>query len=1071
MAKQPTWISNFFQSKEQREDSQQIKALEARLEEVVDEVHHASSYEAKFFDAEPSTFSSPGQTEIGGIDQMINNAVLQRLYLSETWVYIAVSAIAKTVGGLPLKLEKKKIVKRKIKNDITGEEEEVDEEHWVNASGEKLAKQFNFPNKFTTKAEFYTLLMIDLLTAGEYYIYLDSDQDLSLMAENNSDNDPNSPFGRLRLAMASEGPIKGMYRIPPALMKPVPNEDGYGLLGYVMQSDRGQHVYAAAEIVHVKLPNPLNNFVGLSPLIPAFKPVLLDRFSTEHMIRFYKTGARLGGIIETEKSLGKEQLGRFQRSFENNYTGRHNHHRTLILPPGMSYKQIEQNPAETALLEFCKYNREAVLSAYNVPPIKVGILDNANYANALVQLKIFFTDTVMPYLTFVEDGFNLKNTVMPDSGVYRVKFDLSEVEALKDDYAALALAAKSMIEAGLSVNEVRKRVWKLGPVKDGDKIKAIEDMDNASGGFPLFNLSAQEGETKEVDSQQGLLAGLAGPQITSVMNIIGRVNRGRLGKDAACEMLITMFGMARETAQKLLGIEPTPKAAEQVDAPAMAADLDPTGLTYSQRVAQLTELFMSRDKLPLPEAIRRAVEQAKQEGFDPEDPTDPNGGGNGGAPAPNSDGSGAPDQGTPPAKSEAAKPSLAEFITDALGKLSADEPVTAEFLTELTEIYKQQHGETTEKESELAPEKQYAAGMTKDQVVEHWKGFIDKTSPLIEKRTAEVRKFFKALKTITMNQLGGNLKAYGLHKARDKSDADEITDLKNYEKAIDDYIKEVDAALLEAFAMGYTDTLATFKFDVRNDVALKHLRKYAADKVKGIAETTRDQLRTTIGDAFDAGVPVNEVSTRIAEKFDEIDNGRAMTIARTETLTAVSMGREEKRAEFQREFPETKLKKMWVSAQDEKVRDSHQELDGVSVDADAEFKEGLKFPRDPDCTDPSEVINCRCTEITFAEEDQALIEETLPQKEDEEEKSFPLPLKNEKARCEECRAPHSETDCRCDDKGGVGSGCHGPNCGRKPSGRVTDDSETAPIRVEGNRERDRDYDDTPIRVGKPKPKK
>jgi phage portal protein BeeE len=441
-----------------KSDTKAIQALQDKLDTIVGEVEDLGNYEAKFYDAEPSTGGSGGMFEMAGVDQVVNNAVLQRLFVSETWVYTAVMAIAKTIAGLPMKGEKKGTVSRTELNEVTGQTVKVEQESWTDASGEKIFTPFKSPNAYTSREEFLMLITIDLLTCGEYFIWLDSDDDLTTVTDATG-GDANSPFARLRGAMASKTPIKGMYRIPPQLMKPMPSETGLGIEVYAMESDKGTFAFNPAEIIHVKLPNPCNPYQGLSPLIPAFKPVLLDRFSTEHIIRFYKSGARLGGVIETTKNLNKEQLGRFQRSFENNYTGRQNHHRTLILPSGMEYKPIEANPAETALLDFCKYNRDAILSVYNVPPIKVGVMDNANYANALVQLKVFFEDTIKPLLGFIEGGFNMKPAVFPDQFNFRIKFDLSQVEALKDNFKEKADAAKSMLEGGLNVNEVRKQVW------------------------------------------------------------------------------------------------------------------------------------------------------------------------------------------------------------------------------------------------------------------------------------------------------------------------------------------------------------------------------------------------------------------------------------------------------------------------------------------------------------------------------------------------------------------------------------------------------------------------------------
>jgi hypothetical protein len=52
--------------------------------------------------------------------------------------------------------------------------------------------------------------------------------------------------------------------------------------------------------------------------------------------------------------------------------------------------------------------------------------------------------------------------------------------------------------------------------------------------------------------------------------------------------------------------------------------------------------------------------------------------------------------------------------------------------------------------------------------------------------------------------------------------------------------------------------------------------------------------------------------------------------------------------------------KIWRTAGDNRVRDSHAAIDGEEVDINALFSNGLKRPKDPDGR-PEEVYNCRCT--------------------------------------------------------------------------------------------------------------
>lgn len=64
--------------------------------------------------------------------------------------------------------------------------------------------------------------------------------------------------------------------------------------------------------------------------------------------------------------------------------------------------------------------------------------------------------------------------------------------------------------------------------------------------------------------------------------------------------------------------------------------------------------------------------------------------------------------------------------------------------------------------------------------------------------------------------------------------------------------------------------------------------------------------------------------------------------------------------------------KQWITMRDERVRRTHAEVDGVIVKIDDFFQVGecqMRFPKDVMyCTDPSEIINCRCTVRYLTEE-------------------------------------------------------------------------------------------------------
>ncbi len=90
--------------------------------------------------------------------------------------------------------------------------------------------------------------------------------------------------------------------------------------------------------------------------------------------------------------------------------------------------------------------------------------------------------------------------------------------------------------------------------------------------------------------------------------------------------------------------------------------------------------------------------------------------------------------------------------------------------------------------------------------------------------------------------------------------------------------------------------------------------------------------------------------------FDLGGMSSSLTIARTEMGVIASMSRFDI-------FKSEGIEKIeWVTAQDDRVRESHAMVDGEIIEIQGQFTNGLRYPRDPNGP-PEEVINCRCTYV------------------------------------------------------------------------------------------------------------
>jgi hypothetical protein len=146
---------------------------------------------------------------------------------------------------------------------------------------------------------------------------------------------------------------------------------------------------------------------------------------------------------------------------------------------------------------------------------------------------------------------------------------------------------------------------------------------------------------------------------------------------------------------------------------------------------------------------------------------------------------------------------------------------------------------------------------------------------------------------------------------------------------------------------------------VENEAARKAaLEARALDSFEGFTSTTTSQIVDLVSKGTEEGLSLSKIAQSIKNYFGESAIRRSQTIARTEVLGAVSLGQAAAAEDAMEVIPG--MEKMWITAGDDRVRDSHSELDGERIPMNEEFKSGLSYPRDPEAS-ASETINCRCT--------------------------------------------------------------------------------------------------------------
>ncbi len=182
---------------------------------------------------------------------------------------------------------------------------------------------------------------------------------------------------------------------------------------------------------------------------------------------------------------------------------------------------------------------------------------------------------------------------------------------------------------------------------------------------------------------------------------------------------------------------------------------------------------------------------------------------------------------------------------------------------------------------------------------------------------------------------------------------DEKQDLKNKSKA---NIKE---AYITGLKLGMNDTNHSIDFTLFEPNILRAVESRINFFAEKVNQTTANLLREQLDEGFQNGESISDIASRIDSVFSFNGDFRAKRVAQTEVIGATNDGQ-------LRAYDEAGVKrKEWISAGDEKVRDSHR-IDGQVVDLHQAFTTGdgnkLLYPGDRSSgADPSDTINCRCT--------------------------------------------------------------------------------------------------------------
>ena len=222
---------------------------------------------------------------------------------------------------------------------------------------------------------------------------------------------------------------------------------------------------------HLKLPHPLDDHYGLSPLAVLGPHVNLDSVLTDFQRVFFQNAGVPSGLLKLKRQLSSQaEADKIRAGWRAQFRGVKGWHQIAILDDDASYQKTGSTVEESDAPGVGERLESRICAALRVPPILVGALvglNHATYANYAEARRSFWEETLVPEYKRIQE-FLQKFLGVDFTEFDRLEFDLTKVRALQPNETLRSERLTNEFESGiLTLNEVRELLG-YDPIDGGD---------------------------------------------------------------------------------------------------------------------------------------------------------------------------------------------------------------------------------------------------------------------------------------------------------------------------------------------------------------------------------------------------------------------------------------------------------------------------------------------------------------------------------------------------------------------------------------------------------------------------
>ncbi len=255
------------------------------------------------------------------------------------------------------------------------------------------------------------------------------------------------------------GRVVEIWPLRPDRMRVVPDEESY-VRGFVYMAGGQQAAsYLPEDVVWMRYFNPLDEYAGLSPMAPLRLSADMGLDSLRASRSVLLNDSTPGIFIESPDTPSDMDVEEFYERWDARFQGVDKARRPALLSGGMTVRNLGFSPREMEYFRNMRWSLEDVSRVYGVPKPMLADLEQATFSNFNTARRVFWEDTIVPQLGFYEEALNAGLMPGLGDGTLRARFDLGEVEALREAENDKAKRRIGYVKAGImTAEEVREEM-------------------------------------------------------------------------------------------------------------------------------------------------------------------------------------------------------------------------------------------------------------------------------------------------------------------------------------------------------------------------------------------------------------------------------------------------------------------------------------------------------------------------------------------------------------------------------------------------------------------------------------